>query len=114
VNHYGPPSPEEMIMLLYLLILIIGGLGLTSIVLGHLSRKKEQDVIIKALENQKEIPIDLLHSGHQRRYLNRAILLLVLSVAVVVLGIRDVVPSVLAVMPLSMAIGYYIIWRLND
>lgn len=112
-NNHNTPSPKEMIKILYTIIFIFGSLIFTSMILAHFNRKKDQEIIVKALENNKDIPVELINSNHQRRYLKYFVLLTALSIGILILGSLDILPGILAVVPLSIAIGYFIIRHLN-
>lgn len=113
-NHGGVPSPHEMINVLYMIILIITLLVSARMIFTHLHKRKDQDIILKALENNKEIPVDLMSSNRQRGYLNNAVLFSVIGIGIIIIGWFDILPGILSVIPLSIGLGYFLIRYLNN
>ncbi len=112
-QNHAQPAPEEMIRLLFTLVLIVVGVIILSIVLAHLRKTKEQEIIIKALENDQEIPLSLFQSSKQQTYLSHAVLFLVLGLGLLTTSWFDILPPALAFIPISISIGYFILRFLN-
>ncbi len=108
-SHGDPPSPQQMIKLLYMILIAMTLLIVIRMIFIHLSKKKDQEIILKALEHQKEIPVDLMTSNRQRSYLTNAVLFSVFGLAVIVIGWFELFPGILGVIPLSIGIGYFLI-----
>ena len=82
-------------------------------ILAHLRKSNDQKIIVRALENDKEIPIELMDSNQQRSYLNNAILLSSLGMGILIMAWTEVLPGIISVIPLSIAFGYFLIRYLN-
>ncbi len=108
------PTPKQMLRIIYTLIAVFTGLILTHMLLGYYLKRKEQEIVVKALDNKQEIPYTLLYSQRRGGLLTYGIFFLALAIGIFILGIFDVMSPKLAIIPMSISIGYFVNRYLNS
>ncbi len=112
-DYNGPPSAKEMLKILYFLIFSIAALIALGMFFKHFRKQKEQEIVLKAIENDRDIPFDLILKDKQQSYLTNASLLSAVALAIVLLSIFDMLPGILATIPICLAAGYLFLRYLN-
>ena len=109
-EHNGPPPPEELMTLLYVLLIGIILLIALSLFLGHLRKKKELEIIVKALDNQEEIPYRMLAGNRARTFMTYCVVLCMIGLSIYLMAWSQIVPRGLMWIPFSLALGYGFLW----
>jgi len=104
----GPPSPEKVITILYLFIGIAAFIIILSIILNHLRKRGDQEIVINALQQGVEIPYDIIQGSRQKSSIRNAIIMITMAGGIFVAGAFGVLPSALGIIPLCIGVGVII------
>jgi len=102
------PTPEQAINILYAIIAAITLIGALCIILYHRRKLGEQNIVIKALENKTEIPLELLKKSNRKSYQQIAVILLVTGIGLLLFARFLNLPIELPLPLLFLGLGFFI------